>query len=108
MKGLKTVTDMLLMLLILGAVNHRVTHILTVGVVFQDFRDWTSKTFGHESKLAYLVRCHLCAGSWFGFLISLVAHGVVTITREPVSDFLLVSFAIALVGRIFNERLAIA
>ena len=100
-------TDMLLMLLVLGAVNHQVTHIITTGVILEDFRQWVSKTFGQDSKLAYLVRCHLCAGSWVGFCIALVAPSAVQLGADPVSNFLLVSFAVALVGRVWNESLAL-
>jgi hypothetical protein len=100
-------TDLILMLLVLGAVNHQLTHILTTGVILEDFRGWVAQKFGQTSKMAYLVRCHLCAGSWVGFGIALVAPEGFQITSQPLANFLLVSFAIALVGRLWNECLAI-
>jgi hypothetical protein len=101
-------TDLILTLLVLGAINHQVTHIITTGVILEDFRQAIALKFGPASKMAYLTRCHLCAGSWVGFAIALVAPEGLQITAQPLANFMLVSFAVALVGRIWNEGLALA
>ena len=99
-------TDTLLMLLVLGAVNHQVTHCITAGVIFEEVRQWVRLHCG--AKLGYLVTCHLCAGTWVGFGIAAAASGDVTLVDNVATNFLLVSFAVALVGRVWNEGLAIA
>ena len=99
-------TDTLLMLLVLGAVNHQITHCITAGVIFEEVREWVQTHCG--PKLGYLVTCHLCAGTWVGFGIAAVTAQAVPLVVQPVANFLLVSFAVALVGRIWNEGLALA
>lgn len=101
-------SDIIFILVVLGAINHQVTHILTVGVVFADFREWMSRTFGADSKMAYLTRCHLCAGTWIGFLIAAVTNDAVRLVSDPLVNFAPLSFAVALVGRVWNEGLALA
>ena len=94
-----------LLLVILGGVNHQVTHIITTGVMFEEFRQWVRFQCG--SKLGYLASCHLCCGTWVGFLEGAVTYDQIRITASAVIDAVLVSFFVALLGRIFNEALAL-
>jgi hypothetical protein len=99
-------TDVILMLVILGAINHQITHIITTGVILSEFRAWVKQHLGQ--KMGYLTTCHLCAGTWVGFAIALVTLNDIQIVSQSVPDFFLVSFAVALMGRVWNEGLALA
>ena len=48
-------------LVLLGAINHQVTHIIVVGSIFADLRERLEQI---HPKLGLLVRCHLCFGTW--------------------------------------------
>jgi hypothetical protein len=97
--------DMLGMLLVLGAINHQITHIITTGVIFQEIRQWVWNTFG--GKLGYLVTCHLCCGTWIGYIMAVFAIDAITLDDRMMINYLLVAFAISLVGRVWNELIAI-
>lgn len=97
--------DSLTLLLILGAVNHQVAHILTVGVIFEDVRQWVRDNLG--AKMGYLTTCHLCAGTWVGFLEAMAVAGHVQLTKNLAVDFALTAFTVALVGRLVNETRAL-
>jgi hypothetical protein len=99
-------SDVILMLLVLGAINHQITHIVTTGVILAEVRTWVKQHMGQ--KVGYLTTCHLCCGTWVGFGIALLSMDAVQLVREPVANFLLLSFANALVGRVWNEGLALA
>ena len=103
-------------LLILGAVNHQVTHICVAGSIFEETRQRCGSL---SPKLGQLVTCHLCFGTWVGLLMALLFRpGFVgprqgrlpmqkpTATRR-LAAFFADAFAIALVGRFFTEFLAI-
>ena len=98
-------TDTLLLLVILGAANHQVTHIITVGVIFEGLRQWITRTFG--AKAGYLVQCHLCAGTWVGFGQAGWTYGQIRMTQSEPLDAFLVAFTVALIGRLVNEVLAL-
>ena len=103
-------------LAVLGAINHQITHIVVAGSIFDEARDFCGRC---HPKLGQLVRCHLCFGTWTGFLLALVFRPrfvEVGEGRRPfqrpsrsrqVAGFLADSFAIALAGRFYTEILAI-
>jgi Protein of unknown function (DUF1360) len=103
-------------LLILWAINHQVTHICVAGSIFEE----TRKRCGNlNPKLGQLVSCHLCFGTWVGFLQALLfrprfiepRQGRLPIQKSTaprrLAAFFADAFAIALVGRFFTELLAI-
>ena len=109
---------LLLYYLLLGGVNHQITIIVVESVLFRGFRQWAAR---HSRWLSELVRCHLCFGTWVGFLMALVfrpgffdvppvpgASPRVNHALEALASFIGDSFAIAVAGRIFNELLGIA
>jgi len=98
--------EALLLLLVLGAVNHQISHIITTGVIFEDVRQFVKVRIG--GKLGYLVSCHLCCGTWAGLIMAVFTSDVVPLVREPIANAVLVGFAIALIGRVWNEGLALA
>ena len=105
-------------LLILGAINHQVTHICVAGSIFEEARQGCGSL---NPKLGQLVNCHLCFGTWVGFLQALLFRpGFVEPRRGPIpipmqqppaprrlAAFFADAFAIALAGRFFTELLAI-
>lgn len=109
--------DVLARLLLFGAVNHQITIIVVESVLFRGLRDAVSRRSPH---LGELVSCHLCFGTWVGFLLSLVFRPAIA-AMPPVPGLpralddavrrgaVIVSdgFAIALVGRLFNEVLGL-
>jgi hypothetical protein len=52
--------ESLALLFVLGAVNNQISHIVTVGVIFEDVRQLVKVRIG--GKMAHLVTCHLCCG----------------------------------------------
>ena len=94
-----------LLLVILGGVNHQVTHILTVGVIFEEFRQWVRSHLG--SKAGHLVQYHLCAGMCVGFLESAATYDPIRITASALVGAVLMAFFVALLERIFNEALTL-
>lgn len=105
-------------LVIIGAINHQMTLIVVESLLFSGFRDWVARRSRWAGEL---VRCHLCFGMWVGFLLALLfrPHVIETspLTGLPrrynrwfltFAGFVADSFAIALVGRAFNEVLGIA
>ena len=96
---------MLAAILILGAINHQIAHIVTQGVVFDTLR---ARAKAVHPKLGYLLSCHLCFGTWIGFVMA--AAVTVPLPFEPAHPlvgFLSAAFLIAFVGRIWNELWAI-
>ena len=103
-------------LLILGAINHQMTHICVAGSIFEDARQRCGSL---NQKLGQLVTCHLCFGTWVGFLQALLfrpgfvepSRGRLPMQKPPaprrLAAFFADAFAIALVGRFFTELLAI-
>jgi hypothetical protein len=100
------VSDSIWLLVILGAINHQVTHIITIGVIFEDVRAFIQQRIG--GKMGYLVTCHLCAGSWVGFMMAFAAMDHIKLDDSWYVNWVLLSFAIALLGRLWNELLALA
>ena len=109
---------LLLYYLLLGGVNHQITIIVVESLLFRGFRQWAAR---HSRWLGELVRCHLCFGTWVGFLMALVfrprffevppvpvASRQVNRRFQALASFVGDSFAIAVAGRIFNELLGIA
>jgi Protein of unknown function (DUF1360) len=106
----------LLRLMLLGAINHQVTHICVRGSIFQDFRQRCQDL---HPKLGQLITCSLCYGTWVGLLMALVFRPQVieaAQSGQPIPQprwirklaaFFADAFAIALVGRFFTEILAI-
>jgi hypothetical protein len=100
-------------LALLGAVNHQVTHIMVKGSIFEDARKLCGSC---HPKLGQLVNCHLCFGTWVGFLLALLFRPrFVDPARPPhakakplrrVAGFFADAFAIALAGRLYTEALA--
>jgi uncharacterized protein DUF1360 len=111
------VGDVLTKLLLFGAVNHQITIIVVESALFRGLRNATKR---RSRYLGELISCHLCFGTWVGFLLALVFRPALA-SMPPVPGFprgldqtvrrgaVLVSdgFAIALVGRIFNEVLGL-
>jgi hypothetical protein len=103
-------------LMILGAIDHQVTHVCVVGSIFEDTREQCNRI---NPRLGQLVTCHLCFGTWIGFLLALLFRpGLLEpkgrrlpLHRPPtylrVAAFFADAFAIALAGRFFTEALAI-
>ena len=103
-------------LAVLGAINHQITHIVVAGSIFDSTRNVCERC---HPKLGQLVRCHLCFGTWTGFLLALifrprfveVGDGRLPFQRpsrsRQVAGFLADAFAIALAGRFYTEILAI-
>lgn len=89
------------MFVLLGMVNHQVTQIITVGAIFDTFRQ---KMWDIHPKLGYLFRCHLCFGTWVGLVEG--AFVPLAVHDSAIVSWLLVSFAVAMIGRAFNEALA--
>jgi hypothetical protein len=56
-------------LFLLGAITHQITHIVVASSLFSGFRQAAENV---SPKLGELVRCHLCFGTWVGFLTALV------------------------------------
>lgn len=103
--------------LLLGAINHQITIIVVESVLFRAFRE---RVAAHSAWFGELVSCHLCFGTWVGFLLAAVFRpGMLvapTIPGAPPSfnrwfcglaTFFADSFLIALSGRIFNELLGL-
>jgi hypothetical protein len=100
-------------LALLGAIDHQITHTIVAGSIFADVRQ---RCTDFNSRLGQLVTCHLCFGTWVGFLLALVFHpGFVSpdpSRRQPkpvraLVAFLADAFAIALASRFYTEILAI-
>jgi hypothetical protein len=103
-------------LVLLGAINHQVTHICVRGSIFEGTRQRCGEL---HPKLGQLVTCPLCYGTWVGFLMALVFRPKVIETAQAgqripqphwvrkLAAFLADAFAIALTGRFFTELLAI-
>lgn len=71
---------MLLELLSLGLVCWVATLIVVESELFRPLRDLVGRpadTTGLRHYAAYLVRCHLCAGTWIGLALGLVVTPVV-------------------------------
>jgi len=106
----------LLRLVLLGAINHQITHIVVRGSIFESTRQWCNNL---HHKLGQLVTCSLCFGTWVGFLLALLFRPKVVESFERgrrlpgpppvqrVATFLADAFAIALTSRFFTEILAI-
>lgn len=60
-------------LLTLGAVL-RITRFLNADVLAEPFRSWVERTFGEDSKLAYLVTCPWCASIWVALAVVPVSY----------------------------------
>jgi hypothetical protein len=103
-------------LIVLGAINHQVTHIVVAGSIFAETRDLCERC---HPKLGQLVRCHLCFGTWTGLLLAVVFRPRFIDLDERRGPFrrpsrsrqlaglLADAFAIALAGRFYTEILAI-
>jgi hypothetical protein len=111
------VGDVLTKLLLFGAVNHQITIIVVESLLFRGVRREVQR---RSSYLGELLSCHLCFGTWVGFLLSLIfrpalssmppvpglPRAVDEVLRRgavTVSD----GFAIALAGRVYNEVLGL-
>jgi hypothetical protein len=93
---------------LLSMANHQIAHIVTTSVLFDDFREWVGYTFGYGSKADYLVHCHLCAGTWIGLLQGLAAAALgFTVLGPAWIDAVILGFAVAMLGRFWNEVLAL-
>ncbi|HLG51534.1 MAG TPA: DUF1360 domain-containing protein [Chloroflexota bacterium] len=101
----------------LGAINHQITVIVVESLLFQGVREAARR---RSRWLGELIRCHLCFGTWVGFLLALVFRPrLVDAPPIPglgpgadrrlraVATFVGDSFAIAVGGRIFNELLGL-
>jgi hypothetical protein len=109
-------TRQLFRLMLLGAINHQVTHIIVAGSIFADLRERMEQM---HPKLGMLVRCHLCFGTWVGFLLALIFRprfletGSSRLplqrpsTTQQIVAFFADAFAISLAGRFYTELLAI-
>jgi hypothetical protein len=111
------VGDVLTKLLLFGAVNHQITIIVVESALFRGLRNATNR---RSRYLGELISCHLCFGTWVGFLLALVFRPALA-SMPPVPGLprgldqavrrgaVVISdgFAIALVGRIFNEVLGL-
>lgn len=94
----------LLILLLLGAVNHQVSHIVTASALFNGVRAW----FGERSPyLGYLLSCHLCFGTWVGLIQAVFVQVPIIVDAPPLVGYLSTAFAAALLGRIINEFMAL-
>jgi hypothetical protein len=96
----------ILSLVVLGAINHQITHIITTGVIFKECRDWVWATFG--GKLGYLTTCHLCCGTWVGFAMALAVQDQFKIDDMVYVNYLAVAFVVSFAGRMWNEVWALA
>ncbi len=107
----------LLRFVILSAVNHQITLIVTESLLFKPLRRFVKM---RSHYLGELVSCHLCFGTWVGFFLALVyrprlldvpGSGVGSVRRRGVVShaiaFITDSFAIALGGRAINEMLGL-
>ena len=101
----RLVDDTRYLLALIDAPDRQITHSLTVGVAFVGFSRRARRHGG--VKLGYLTTCQPCAGTWVGFGIVTVTPQVVPLVVEPVANCFMVSFAVALVGRVWNEGLAL-
>ena|SRR5579884_4111872 len=101
----------------LGAINHQITLIVVESLLFKGFREWAA---ARSRWLGELVRCHLCFGTWVGFLLAAVfrprfvdvppvvgASPAFNRWYRMIATFAGDSFAIALGGRIYNEFLGL-
>lgn len=64
------------LVIFLGLANWIITVILVESELSRPFRLWVSGTHFFapaRPKLAYLVSCHLCTGTWVGLALALVA-----------------------------------
>lgn len=103
-------------LLILGGVNHQITHIVTRSGLFGPVRQWAASV---HPKLGELFGCPLCFGTWVGLLQALVFRprfvepgrpGAPALQPRLLRRFAAFSadaLAIALAGRLFTEIFAI-
>lgn len=103
-------------LALLGAINHQVTHLCVAGSIFEETRQSFKRV---HPKLGLLVTCHLCFGTWVGFLLALVfrprfieaGRGELPLQRpsraRQIAAFFADTFAISLAGRFYTEALAI-
>jgi hypothetical protein len=106
----------LLRLVLLGAINHQITHIVVRGSIFESTRQRCKEL---DPKLGQLVTCSLCFGTWIGMLMALLFRPKVVEsfqhgrrlpgppTVQRIAAFLADAFVIALFGRFFTEILAI-
>lgn len=60
-------------LLALGA-TLRITRFLTADLLAEGLRGWAARTFGPDSKLAYLVSCAWCASIWVAAAVTSAAY----------------------------------
>jgi hypothetical protein len=105
------ISRQLFRLALLGAINHQITHIVVQSGLFEDTRAfWKS----YHPKLGQLITCHLCFGTWVGFLLALLfrprlvelARAGTVLQPTPMRKavgFVADSLAIALAGRFFTE-----
>lgn len=78
---------MLLLIVCAMFVNWIATTILVEGKIFEPLRDWVGGTTRRplrapehrRPKLAYLVGCHLCTGTWVGLVTALFVAGPFTL-----------------------------
>jgi hypothetical protein len=88
--------------ILMGMANHQVAQIVTTGVVFDTFRAWAHTV---HPKLGYLFTCHLCFGTWVGMVMAAVVG--LTVHENAIVSWGLVAFGTAMLGRFFNEVLAL-
>lgn len=89
----------LVTLTVLGMANHQITYIITESVLVAPLREWLAHKFGPGYKLAYLVGCAICVGTWVGLVEGLLISRRSGPAHQWITDALLSGFAIALAGR---------
>lgn len=101
-----------LLLLFLGVANWLATLILVESEVTRDYREWIGRRADYANefpivnplkaflwhKLRYLVGCHLCTGTWVGFLMALFITPIVSV---PVIGTVLTGLVIKGIGHLF-------
>ena len=85
--------------LVLAAACNQITTIVTESLLFRPVRERIARRSTYAGEL---VSCHLCFGTWTGFVLALLFRPLL-VAGVPVLSTAVEGFAISFGGRAFNE-----